>query len=427
MDTDYLKRVGIYIASAIISLGIIVYFGYHIWNHFTPDVKTEAIVESTVTKTVDSDGYIFRHEIPLSSTSSGTLVPTVADGERVRAYGEAAGIYSTADDDIVSRINEIDVQIEMLSNTSSTSSITLKDAAKIDRELYEIMTQIRQSLANGDAEAAKTLRASLISGSNKKSLLMGNSNDVSLRLSELRTERQSLISQLGTRTQSITTAKSGYYFSVADGYETVFDPAVFDNIDYTSLKTLINNTTPDAAANAGKVVTSSKWYVVCFVDRGVGSQMTEGEYRNVTFSYNGDMILEMKLERLMRGDDGYACVFSTTEMPRDFEYTRSQPIKIAMAEYTGFKVRISDVRIIDGKMGVYVLDGSTVRFRLISTITDFEGYYILDTNPKTDTSADDEENTDETEAVSDGYSYLKLHDMIITEGTGLYDGRILGK
>lgn len=427
MDTDYLKRVGMYIASALISLGIIVYFGYHIWNHFTPEVKTEAIIESTITKAVDADGYIFRYEMPLNATSSGTLVPSVAEGERVRAYGEAAGIYSSADADTVSRIDEIDAQIEMLSDTSSDSSITLKDAAKIDRELYDIMTQIRQSLADGDAEAAKTLRSALISGSNKKALIMGNSGDVTVRLSELRSERQALVSQLGTRTQSVTTAKSGYYFSSADGYETVFDPAKFDSTDYKSLKALINSSSPEAAANAGKIVTSSKWFVVCFVERGVGALMTEGEYRNVTFAYNGDITLEMKLERLMRGDDGYACIFSTTQMPKDFEYTRSQPVKIGMAEYTGFKVRISDVRIIDGKQGVYVLDGSTVRFRLISIITDYEGYYILETDPKVETSGDEETDGAETEPVEKGYSYLKLHDMIITEGTGLYDGRILGK
>ena len=155
--------------------------------------------------------------------------------------------------------------------------------------------------------------------------------------------------------------------------------------------------------------------------------MKEGEYRNISFSYNGDLTMEMKLEKLMRGDDGYACIFSTTELPTDFEYTRCQPVKISMAEYTGFKVRISDVRLIDGKQGVYVLDGSTVKFRLISIITDYEGYYIVETDPEVEIPEEDEENEAETDANEPYYRYLKLHDLIITEGTGLYDGRILGK
>ncbi len=427
MDTDYLKRVGAYIVTALLSLGIIVYFGYHIWSTFKPDVKTEAVMQSTVTKKVDAGGYIFRYEMPLSASSSGTLVPSVSEGERVRAYGEAAGVYSTADGELVERISEIDAQIEMLSDTSSDSSVTLKDASKIDDELYDVMTRIRRSLADGEADAAKTLRTSLISGTNKKSILMGNSGDVAVRLSELRAERQSLVSQLGSRSETVITSKSGYYFSECDGYETVFDPSAFEGADYNTLSSLINESSPAAAANAGKIVTDSKWYLVCFVERGVGALLTEGESRNVTFSYNGDISLEMELEQLIRGDDGYACVFSTTQMPDDFEYTRSQPVKIAMAEYTGFKVRISDVRIIDGKQGVYVLDGSTVRFRLISTVTDYEGYYIVETDPETDASAEADEEADETKVQEGSYSYLKLHDLIITEGTGLYDGRILGK
>ena len=85
--------------------------------------------------------------------------------------------------------------------------------------------------------------------------------------------------------------------------------------------------------------------------------------------------------------------------------------------------------MIDGKQGVYILDGSTVRFRLVVPITDHEGYYILETAPDTDSYPSDEEQTSdgETTDTEDNYPYLKLHDIIITEGTGLYDGRILGK
>ncbi|MBR4070952.1 MAG: hypothetical protein IKK26_00160 [Clostridia bacterium] len=429
MDTDYLKRVGRYIVTALLALGIIVYFGYHIWSTFKPDVKTEAVFQSTVTKAVDVDGYIFRSEVPLSANSGGTVVPSVSEGERVRAYGEAAGIYSSADPDTVEKINEIDVQIEMLSSVSVDSTITLKDAAKIDNELYSVMTQIRRALAKGDSETANNLRAELISGTNKKDILMGNSGNVAVRLSELRMQRSALVSQLGSRTETVTTPKSGYYYSESDGYETLFDPAVFDGADYDTLKNLVN-VTPSAASNAGKIVTDSKWYTVCFVDSGIGAHMKEGQWRNVTFAYNGDITLEMKLEQLIRGENGYACVFSTTDMPDSFEYTRVQPVKIAMAEYTGFKVRISDVRIIDGKQGVYVLDGSTVRFRLISIITDYEGYYIVETDPEVEIPEEGEEtepSDQETSSEEKTYRYLKLHDLIITEGTGLYDGRILGK
>lgn len=419
MDTDYLKRVGVYIVSAILSLGIIVYFGYHIWSTFKPDVKTEAVMQSTITKTVDADCYIFRYETPLSTTGSGVVVSSVSEGEKVRAGGEAAGVYSSADADTIRQIEELDVQIELLDSSSSDGSLTLKDAAKIDEDLYSVMTRIRQGLAEGDADAANNLRNELISGASKKDVIMGNSGDVAMKLSELKARRSKLVSSLGSKTATVTTVQSGYYYSTSDGYETVFDPSFFDSADYDTLKNLTSEAAPAAVSNAGKVVTSSTWYAVFFVEKGVGNQLTEGETRNVSFTYNSTSV-EMKLENLMAGDDGYACIFSCSVIPEGFEFTRSQPVKLSMAEYTGFKVRISDVRVIDGQQGVYILDGSTVRFRLISVITDYEGYYIVETNPEKETG------TDEETEVPDHY-YLQLHDMVITEGTGLYDGRILGK
>jgi hypothetical protein len=158
--------------------------------------------------------------------------------------------------------------------------------------------------------------------------------------------------------------------------------------------------------------------------------MTEGEMRDVIFTYNGELSLSMRLDRLIRGEDSYVCVFSTDYMPRDFEYTRCQPVKITMSSYTGFKVRISSVRLLGDLRGVYVLDGSTVKFRKISILTEDEGFYIVETSPDgtseytTETS---EGQTETTEAKDEGYSWLRLHDNIITEGTGLYHGRLLGK
>lgn len=426
MDTEYLKRVGLYIVSAVVSLCIIAYFGYHIWSTFKPDVKTEPITQSTVTKTADADCYIFRSEVPVEANSAGTLIPTLKEGDRVRVRGDAAGVYSSPDKELVAKINEIDNQLKMLEECAADNTVSLKDASKLDDEMYEIMTQIHQALAGGKVDAANVLRGSLISVANKKDILMGGSSDISVKLSQLRQERQQLVSGLGARKETIYASQSGYYYSECDGYETAFDPAVFENTDYASLKSLVTETSPSNNGSGGKIVTASKWYAVMFVSRGVGSVMTEGEYRNVTFPYNDSLVLEMKLERLIRGEDGYACIYSSSLMPEDFEYTRIQPVEISMAEYTGFKIRMSDVRIIDGIQGVYVLDGSTVKFRKISVITDFEGYYILETDPEP-LIPEEEEEEEEEEADEGEYRYLKLHDLLIIEGTGLYDGRVLGK
>lgn len=431
MDTDYLKRVAIYIASAIISLGIIVYFGYHIWSSFTPDVKTEPIGESTITKTADTEGYIFRREHLLTSSASGTVVPTASEGEKLGVNAEAAKIYSSGASDAVARIAEIDARLMLLRECTDTSTVTLKDASKFDSEIYDTMTEMRQALDRGDAKTASALRQELISLASKKSILMGGTVNMDTEIAALESERKNLVSQLGSCLDTVHTKNvSGYYYSSVDGYEGAFDASILESADFNTIKKAVSSTPADTSKYVGKLVTDSRWYVVCYVDKGVGSVMTEGETRDVVFTYNGELRLSMRLDRLIRGEDSYVCVFSTDYMPQGFEYTRCQPVKITMSSYTGFKVRISSVRLLGDLQGVYVLDGSTVRFRKISVLTEHEGFYIVETSPDgtSEYTTETSEGETETEKVeSDGYSWLRLHDNIITEGTGLYHGRLLGK
>ena len=428
MDTEYLKRVGLYIATAIVSLGIIIYFGYHIWSSFTPDVKTEPIVQSTIVKTADCDAYIFREESVITSSSTGTLVASVAEGEKVGISAETVKIYSSGASDIVNQINDIDAQLKLLLECTDASTVTLKDAARFDEEIYDTMTDMRLSLDSGSTDIVSSLKNALITSASKKAILMGSDVDIQEEINALQSERAELVSSLGACLETIYAPKSGYYYSSVDGYEGAFDATALASIDFDTLASITDSSVPSYPSNAsGKLVTSSTWYVVCYVEKGVGSLMKEGETRNVTFSYNGDLTIEMTLERLIRNGDTYACIFSSSYMPEGFEYTRSQPIKISMAEYTGFKVRVSSVRVMGDTQGVYVLDGGVVNFRKISVITEYEGYYIVETNPAGSEEAETDENGETAELPPDEYRWLKLHDNIITEGTGLYHGRILGK
>ena len=62
MDTEYLKKVGIFVVSVVLSIGILFYFGYHIWHSFTREIETVAATQVTHMETIEAEGYIFRTE-----------------------------------------------------------------------------------------------------------------------------------------------------------------------------------------------------------------------------------------------------------------------------------------------------------------------------------------------------------------------------
>ena len=85
---------------------------------------------------------------------------------------------------------------------------------------------------------------------------------------------------------------------------------------------------------------------------------------------------------------------------------------MATAEYRGFSVPLSAVRMLDGYEGVYVLDEVTVVFRRIEIVYEGDGYYIC---------VEGEEDEDSP------YGWLRMNDVIITEGTGLEVGKVIDR
>ena len=79
--------------------------------------------------------------------------------------------------------------------------------------------------------------------------------------------------------------------------------------------------------------------------------------------------------------------------------------------YTGYKVPASAIRVIDGVQGVYILSGSTVRFKKIIPLAEIDGYFIVE-----------EQDTMSEDSLS---NYLGYCDLVITSGKDLYDGKVI--
>jgi len=69
------------------------------------------------------------------------------------------------------------------------------------------------------------------------------------------------------------------------------------------------------------------------------------------------------------------------------------------------------VRLLEGKMGVYILVGNTVNFKYIDVLLESDGYYIV--------SPQDPENDPEY------YTKLGLYDLMITAGKNLAVGKMI--
>ena len=148
-DKEYLGRVAVYVISCILAFGVIFYIGYHLVGKLSPGLELVDATLTTVTREISADAYIMRDEEPLyASTSAGSVVSAVRDGERVSIYSKVADIYSHSSPEIENRLLEIDEQIELLEKNKADNR-SVQSTAGIDSKIFEEVFEIRRLAEDG--------------------------------------------------------------------------------------------------------------------------------------------------------------------------------------------------------------------------------------------------------------------------------------
>ena len=409
MDKKYLKQVALYVLSVVLSIGLMLYIGYHLFYGLTQKTETATATVATVGSALEMDVYIFRDEDPLAISETGSFVPNVADGARVGIGRVVASLYDAFSPDTVSQIAGLEKQLAVLEQIKN-SNLSVRDTSAIDGEIYDIVQNIAAASREGDGGNILSLRAALISEWNRRESLTGASSDIDGAIERLRAEKDSLTRSLGPCRRQITAPRSGYYYAACDGYEGTFTAAAAETMSLSEFRGL-TRTDPDTVENAGKLASSYIWYAVGVASRETGRTLIEGKVYPITFLYNEEKTLLLTLTRIVEEDGQAMLVFRGDTLPTDFRLTRSQPVSMVCEEYTGLRIPASALRSQGGVTGVYIRYGSTVYYRAVKIILEEEDWCLVEIRPEEDPP--------------DGHTWLKQNDIVITKGRGLYDGRVL--
>ena len=409
MDKKYLKQVALYVLSVVLSIGLMLYIGYHLFYGLTQKTETATATVATVGSALEMDVYIFRDESPLPISETGSFVPNVADGVRVGIGRVVASLYDASSPDTVSQIAGLEKQLAVLEQIKN-SNLSVRDTSAIDGEIYDIVQNIAAASREGDGGNILSLRAALISEWNRRESLTGASSDIDGAIERLRAEKDSLTRSLGPCRRQITAPRSGYYYAACDGYEGTFTAAAAMTMSLSEFRAL-TRTSPDTVENAGKLASSYTWYAVGVASRETGRTLIEGKVYPITFLYNEEKTLLLTLTRIVEEDGQAMLVFRGDTLPTDFRLTRSQPVSMVCEEYTGLRIPASALRSQGGVTGVYIRYGSTVYYRAVKIILEEEDWCLVEIRPEEDPPQ--------------GHTWLKQNDIVITKGRGLYDGRVL--
>lgn len=408
------KRLLISLAVVLLSLFVMTYAMIQLISGLTADVSYEYVTQQKVEKTLEKTGYLLRNETILYAESEGILSYSVSESQKVGAEQLIATVYSSTEGiDVQNQINEIERKIAILTKSAVDTSYLTSDVSKIDEKISAALVNAKLSIEDKDLTLVPQNKEQLLINMNKRILVTAGKGDYAQQITELQAQKDQLTSSLQDPLSTVYAPKTGYFSTLLDGFETTY---TLDRLEDLTLEGFDALTTAQETAYSGsaigKLVTDFDWYTLCEVTSEEAEAFVVGQEYPVTYLYSSAQQLNATLTKMITQTDSDRAilVFLIEQVPKNFDYTRQQSIKIVMETKRGISFPASALRIVDGVQGVYIVAGNVVDFKKVEIIDSSESKYL------SKEFSELEENSSE---------YLSRFDRVITEGKNLYVGQIL--
>lgn len=428
---NLLKKAGMF----ILGVFLVIYVSKQLVNLVDSSLRVEPALAVTASDKLVADCYIMRDETVLKTSFSGIMLAATSDGGRISKDREAVSIYSSENDFVTeNEIRQIDEKLSALEKSSIDTGFVSADLTKMDEEIGELLDSASVFAADNDFAGAVSKRDSILIEMNKRWLISNPTKGFDDKIAELSAQKNALKSRLSGSASIIYAPKSGYYFSSVDGYENIFSSKKISSLTLDEFAAMTSSEPESYSGNtAGKIVTGYIWYIACPVSSLEAAYFNAGEIYPVEFTYSYGTVLKMPLVSKITEDgrDEAILVFSSSNMPDGFEYTRKQKVSIVYKQYSGLKIPKDAVRIVNDKKGVYVLKGTTVEFRLMNEIYSLDDFYIADADAESyplyeksrqNVTVTDDKGNETTEEKITYYQPVSLYDLVISDADEIYDG-----
>lgn len=387
------------------------YIFYGCYSALNVDVETITAVKSTVYEAIDAQALVIRDEHTVSGSSSGVTVASVNNGEKVKAGGNIAMVFSSEEDATkYSSAQELQSQLSYYEELETQASGTVTDVEQIDSDILSDVNNYIRAVGNGRYDSLLEYSDDLNERFIRRQLTIGEKIDFSQVKSDIKNQLDEINVSTCSPVDYLTTEESGIFSSYTDGFESIVDYSKATEIDAATLKSCIEKVSESEndSSSFGKLITSYEWYFCCVVPSKDTAKISDGDTLNVTLKSSDDIL---KCQVITGADpdlntEETVLVLRCSDMNGRIASMRLEDIEIRYSEYEGFKIPASAVHVDDnGEKFVYALISNTVEKRSGEIIYSTKDYVVF---------GYDAQNSDS----------IRYYDQIITKGTDLHDGKV---
>jgi putative membrane fusion protein len=351
-------------------------------------VETTRAVAVTENDSFQADGCFIRDESLIPAVGGEAVEYLVKDGSRVKKGETLAVEYnSTKALERNSQIAELTDEKDILQSVRDNLE-NLSDQEKMDQlikmQILNLQDHVRTSNVSGVGTEAKELKELVL----KRSLTQDDKNLVDKKIQSLEKEISSLQEKTGTASNTITSPYSGYFSEVVDGYEGILKAKDIEDLTPSSLCRLLEKSPEITSDSMGKIMDNFSWYFAAFVsqDDMEKFKIQEDSEFSLRFSQVSEDV-DVKVIRVAPDESGKESlvIMQGNTVSSELLSMRQQNVEVIRNTYTGIKIPKDAVRMVDGKLGVYILSGSLSNFKTIETVYEGSNFYLIKQGNSSDT------------------------------------------
>lgn len=416
------SSLGIKFLMLAITLGILVYFSFQIFNYFDNPLSTTMAYNYSVDECVEiTGGYVIRREEVLPDDDSDLLRLQRKEGERVSSGGMVAMVYvDQASLDRQSEMESLAARIEQL-EYAQESAYGYEANVKLDAQIAQSIRDVRGALAAGRLDTAESHTASLRAMVLKRDFSWSDLEDVDTLLDTLRQELRTLRSQTAGSVRRISAPKAGLYSAVVDGYETVLMPESMEGLTPSQMASI--QADPAVKSNVGKLILGDTWYYAAVMPAADIKTLREARDLSLRFSKGVERDLPVTIQSVGTEENGRSVViFQGKIYLSHLTLLRQQSAQVITNTLEGIRVPKEALRILtktkeneDGSTsqiqisGIYCIIGSEAWFKPVEILYNGEGFLLVQS------------------ASQDEKLRLRSGDEVIISAQDLYDGKVVRK
>ncbi len=407
-----MKRLKIndYLMVAAIVL-ILAYIAAQVYSVTHIDLKTQTAEITTIYEKIETKALIVRDEHRIANPEGVVCVPAIADGDKVKADGNVALTFSSAEAAAgYAKYNDIQSELRYYENLQSQAQTHKAGIEALNAEILTDVDEYIRALETGEQKGIDEKGNKINDCLLRRQMTIGEEVDLLSIISELNKQAQEYTS-MSTPGGFVKTEDSGVFSSYTDGYEDIIKYDDAEKATVEQLESAIDTVSKEKGKDTnslGKLVTSYAWYFECVLSADDVKNLKDGQRVNISLKNSDDTVLLGEIISGAEPEDGAektALIIKCNILDSRVAALRLEDIEIRVKKYEGFKIPTSALHKNGDKKGVYALISSQVHFREIEVIYSADDYVI---------AKFEEDNPDG----------IRLYDQIIIQGKELEDGKV---